>query len=126
MKFPFVTRSHHEEVVELLRAQLERTELERRSYLDRLAAAGLGGAFFATPAAAASVAEDSTPEPEMTVGERMRAFRRRPSRMATFVSHEFRKNLEREAANEARAPHIRTEVDDELDAAEAAGRRQSA
>lgn len=126
MKFPFVTRSHHEEVVELLRAQLERTELERRSYLDRLATAGLGGAFFATPAVAAAAEDSSTPEPEMSVEEQIRAYRRRPSRMATFVTRQFRKNFEREAANEARAPHIRTEVEDELDAAEEAGRRLSA
>jgi hypothetical protein len=125
MKFPFVTRSHHDEVVELLRAQLERTELERRSYLDRLATAGLGGAFFsasATPAAA----EDNTPAPELTDEERIHAYRRRPSHMAAFVTRQFRKKLERQAADDARAPHIRKDVDDELDAAEEAGRRQSA
>ncbi|MFL6427893.1 MAG: hypothetical protein ACJ71S_06585 [Acidobacteriaceae bacterium] len=126
MKFPIVTRSHHDEVVSLLRAQLERVDLERRAYLDRLATAGLGGAFFSVPAAGAAQEEENTPEPEMTVEERIRAFRRRPSRMASFVTREFRKNLERQAAEDGRAPHIRKEVDDELDAAEQAGRRQSA
>jgi hypothetical protein len=125
MKFPFVTRSHHDEVVELLRAQLERTELERRSYLDRLALAGLGGAFFSVAATPAAI-EDNTPAPELTPEERLRAYRRRPSHMASFVTRQFRRNLERQAADEARAPHIRKEVDDELDAAEEAGRRQSA
>lgn len=126
MKFPFVTRSHHDEVVELLRAQLDRVEMERRSYLDRLAAVGLGGAFFNGPAAVTAVTEESTGDTELTAEERLRAYRRRPNKMATFVTRQFRKNLERQAADDARAPHIRTEVDDELDAAEEAGRRQSA
>jgi hypothetical protein len=126
MNFPFVTRSHHEEVVELLRAQMDRVEMERRFYLDRLATVGLGGAFFNAPATATVATEESTADTELTAEERLRAFRRRPSKMASFVTRQFRKNLERQAADEGRAPHIRSEVEDELDAAEEAGRRQSA
>lgn len=126
MKFPFVTRSHHDEVVSLLRAQIDRVEAERQLYLDRLATAGLGGAFFHTPVAAPAAPEESTAETELTEEERIRAYRRRPSHLATLVSRKMRKNFERQLVEDGRALHIRKDIEDELDAAEEAGRRKSA
>lgn len=128
MKFPFVTRSHHDEVVSLLRAQLAQAEQERRVYLDRLATAGLGGAFFAAAAStpAAEPEQESEPAAELTPEDRIRAFRRRPSHMSAYVTRQLSKQRTRELDDAARAKHIRTDVEDELDAAEEAGRRQPA
>lgn len=42
MPFPFVTRSHHEEMVAELRSQIAEKESERQKYIDILAQMGWG------------------------------------------------------------------------------------
>lgn len=50
MKFQFVTRSHHEEVVSNLREQLATAEAERRKLLDRLMVISTGRPIHEMPA----------------------------------------------------------------------------
>jgi hypothetical protein len=126
MKLPFVTRAHHEEVVALLQSRIAEIEQERRVYLDRLATAGLGGPLFVVPAPVEQqpLAEAEPPQ-EVDDAEFLRALRTRPSDMAAAITRRFRRRIVRDAAKEARGAHIRHEVEDELNAAEAAGRRQA-
>lgn len=46
MRFPFVTLSHHEEMVSELRGQIAEKESERQKYLDLLAQMGWGVKIF--------------------------------------------------------------------------------
>ncbi len=127
MRFPFVTRAHHDEVVRLMREQLDRAEQERRTYLDRLGAAGLGGAFFSEPVEAApQSAIEEIEDAEALEDRRLEALRRRPSALAAAVTRQIRRNRRHEASSDARGGHIRKMVDDDLDSAEAAGRRRQA
>jgi hypothetical protein len=48
MRFPFVTLSHHEEMVSELRGQIAEKESERQKYLDILAQMGWGVKIFGT------------------------------------------------------------------------------
>lgn len=52
MKLPFISRSHHEDVVAELRRQLAEKESERKLYLDLLGQMGYGVKFFGQDAPA--------------------------------------------------------------------------
>lgn len=127
MKLPFVTRSHHDEVVALLTARLGELEQERRLYLDRLATAGLGGPFFAPSLEPKNEPAEPAASPSDEVSEEdiLRAYRTRPSHMAAAVTRMFRKRAVRNQMREARGAHIRQAVEDDLNRAEAAGREQA-
>lgn len=127
MRFPFVTRAHHEEVVALLRDRLAEIELERRAYLDRLASVGLGGPLFSVPPPEPEVSAPQAAEAPEAIDEDylIRAYRTRPSHMAAAVTRMLRRRKSQDAMKVARGKHIRTAIDDELDAAEEAGRRQA-
>jgi hypothetical protein len=48
MPFPFVTRSHHEDMIAELRSQLSQKESERQKFIDILAQMGWGVKVFGT------------------------------------------------------------------------------
>ena len=58
---PFITRAHHEDVVQRLEKQLADVQAERKAYLDTLAQMGFGVKFFA-PEEKPEAEVEETPE----------------------------------------------------------------
>src|SRR6185312_7372858 len=78
MRFPFITRSHHEDVVQRLEKQLADVQAERKAYLDTLAQMGFGVKFFATEDKP-EVEIDDEPEQKTATSPTVPITRMRPS-----------------------------------------------
>jgi hypothetical protein len=103
MPFPFVTRSHHEEMVAELRGQLAAKESERQKFIDILAQMGWGVKVFGA---------DETPEIEETPAPKQSSntptvplARMRPTHAARVISGK----LQREYDDKIKA-HRKNEV----------------
>ena len=79
MAFPFITRSHHEDVVGRLEKQLADVQAERKAYLDTLAQLGFGVKFFAKDEAPEAQPEPETSKQPTTASPTVPLSRLRPS-----------------------------------------------
>jgi hypothetical protein len=94
-RLPWISRSSHEAIVNLLTSQLSEQKAERTILLDRLALLGLGGTLFSLPPS-----QDSSPateaEEELTEEEQdrltMESLRRTPSKLAKFIEWKMKRD----------------------------------
>jgi hypothetical protein len=126
MRFPWISRSSHEEMMGLVREQLAAVVEERRMLLDRLATLGLGGPLFGSAGSeetsASEVEELADPEAEEI--ERLLKSRRRPSKLADALTRKAFRDFSRGQSG----PRVKwipkvDAVNAALDEAEAVGKR---
>ena len=113
MRFFWISRWSHLEMVGVLKDQIAELSEERRVLLDRLATLGLGGPLFAsTGAVEAAPAADTGSDMEETASEleQLSRLRRRPSQLAEALTRKAHRDtyksqapnrVSRVAANEA-------------------------
>jgi len=101
MPFPFVTRSHHDDMISELRRQLAAKESERQKYIDILAQMGWGVKVFGagdqpeieeTPAAKTSSSTPTVPLARM-----------RPTQAARVISGRLQREYDEQLKNNRRA-----------------------
>jgi hypothetical protein len=94
MRWPWISRLSHEQIVTLLTSQVSDLRREREILLDRLGTIGLGGPLYNLPSQ-----QDSSPnteeeeeliDPNEEVKSLIARFRHRPSRLASAIT---RKNV---------------------------------
>jgi hypothetical protein len=126
MRFPWISRSSHEQMMGLMREHLAVVVEERRALLDRLATVGLGGPLFGAAvseeASAGEPVESADPEAEEI--ERLLRSRRRPSRLADALTRKAFRDFNRVQSG----PRVKwipkvDAVNAALDEAEAVGKR---
>jgi hypothetical protein len=127
MRFPWISRSSHEEMMGLVREQLAVVIEERRALLDRLATIGFGGPLFgsteSSEESSASAAEELA-DPEAEEIERLLKSRRRPSKLADALTRKAFRDFSRGQSG----PRVKwipkaDAVTAALDEAEAVGKR---
>jgi hypothetical protein len=101
MPFPFVTRSHHEDMISELRSQLAAKESERQKYIDILAQMGWGVKVFGaddqpeieeTPAATTSSSTPTVPLARM-----------RPTQAARVISGKLQREYDDKIRSDRKA-----------------------
>lgn len=111
MPFPFITRSHHEEVVALLKERLASLEQEHRKLLDHYAVLSHNRAIF-EPAAKTPESAVDTPtiapaeqDPHMRdIREAMKAGHRSPTAIANYISAKKQREYDAKAQQPTFAP----------------------
>jgi hypothetical protein len=129
MRFPWISRSLHEEMMGLVRQQLEQVELERRVLLDRLGTLGLGGPLFSLAGSEVSSVSEEAEElvdPEAEEIEQLMKSRRRPSKLADALTRKAYRDFSRGQSG----PSVKwlpkaDAVNAALDEAEALGKQES-
>jgi hypothetical protein len=92
MPFPFVTRSHHEDMLSELRRQLAQKESERQKYIDILAQMGWGVKVFG---ADDQPEIEETPEPKQSSNTpTVPLARMRPTQAARVISGQLQRKYE--------------------------------
>ena len=133
MRFPWISRSSHEEVVKLIAAQAAELKEERRILLDRLASIGLGGPLYETTVAEsvpeAEFANEEPADPENDTLERLMRLRHRPAKLADALTRRAYKDYGKRSAASKVAwipqPDDRDKINSALDQAEDLGKRSS-
>lgn len=130
MRWPWISRASHDELIQLLTSQLSELKAERIILLDRLALLGLGGTLFNSPSSPTSLPDTEPAEALIDPREevdRILAMRRRPSKMARaigqFAAKEY--NKLKTGPQIKWVPNGAAEVMADLDAAEQEGKRQA-
>lgn len=92
MRFPFVTRSHHEDMIRELRSQLAAKESERQKYIDILAQMGWGVKVFGSDD---QPEIEETPEPTSSGSTpTVPLARMRPTQAARVISSRLQREYE--------------------------------
>ncbi|HEV7522999.1 MAG TPA: hypothetical protein VGP89_17995 [Candidatus Angelobacter sp.] len=89
--FPFVTRSHHEDMVAELRSQLAAKESERQKFIDILAQMGWGVKVFGSDD---QPEIEETPEQAQASTPTVPLSRMRPSQAARVISHQKQRDYD--------------------------------
>jgi hypothetical protein len=125
MRWPWISRSSHEETVKLLQEQIAEMRAERKILYDRLAAMGLGGPLFHIPA---SPEEEPEPEelvdPQAEINEIL-ANSRRPNLMAQMIRRRAMKEAQKRGPSVKWIPRGAESVMSQLDEIEAEGKKQA-
>jgi hypothetical protein len=95
MRLPWIARSTHDEIRDLLSKQIEELICERRVLLDRLATLGLGGPLFHVPEPEVDPATEEPADEEVEELERLLEVRRRPSKLADALTRKAQRDLTR-------------------------------
>jgi hypothetical protein len=125
MRLPWISRSSHLEMMDLVTSQLRDLKAERQILLDRLATLGLGGPLFSLPSSAQSsenIAEELI-DPEAEEIEKLMKSRRRPSKLADALTRKAYRDYNRvqTGAHVKWVPNITAALDE----AEALGKNTS-
>jgi hypothetical protein len=125
MRLPWISRSSHLEMMDLVTSQLRDLKAERQILLDRLATLGLGGPLFSLPSSAESsknIAEEPI-DPEAEEIEKLMKSRRRPSKLADALTRKAYRDYNRvqTGAHVKWVPNITAALDE----AEALGKNTS-
>jgi hypothetical protein len=125
MRLPWISRSSHLEMMDLVTSQLRDLKAERQILLDRLATLGLGGPLFSLPSSAESsenIAEELI-DPEAEEIEKLMKSRRRPSKLADALTRKAYRDYNRvqTGAHVKWVPNITAALDE----AEALGKNTS-
>jgi hypothetical protein len=121
MRFPWISRSSHEEMMGLVKGQVEELGRERKVLLDRLGTLGLGGPLFSLDASGDSSSPSESEElvdPEAEEIEQLMKSRRRPSKLADALTRKKYRDYNR-AQSGAGVKWINTALDE----AEAVGKQ---
>ncbi|HEV2275618.1 MAG TPA: hypothetical protein VGR96_15710 [Acidobacteriaceae bacterium] len=136
MRFPWISRTSHEEMTALLIEGMHELKEERRVLLDRLALLGLGGALYPTAKMTEPELEEAGPEEAADPGqealEQLLRLRNRPTKLADALTRQ----AYRERGKRAGGPKVawipqgertarQESVRAALDEAEAAGREHA-
>jgi hypothetical protein len=127
-RLPWISRSNHEEMMQLLTSQLSELKAERTILLDRLALLGLGGTLFNLPSSPASSLDTETEaeviDPAEEALQRIMNIRQ-PSKRADAITRYERQQARApfRPPSVARIPQMK--VTQALDAAEAMGKKQA-
>jgi len=128
MRLPWISRSLHEEMMDLVTTQVAELAQERKVLLDRLATLGLGGPLFNSPPSADSSEStaDETPDPEAEEIEKLMKSRRRPSKLADALTRKAYRDYNRvqTGASVKWIPKVEA-ITAALDEAEASGKKQA-
>jgi hypothetical protein len=124
MRWPWISRSSHEEMMGLLRQQMEELAQERRVLLDRLATLGLGGPLFSSGGSgepSANTAEELVDPVAEEIAQLMKS-RRRPSKLADALTRKAYRDYNRAQSGPSVKWIPKVDVSAALDEAEARGR----
>jgi hypothetical protein len=95
MRLPWISRSSHAEMMDLLTSQLGELKAERQILLDRLATLGLGGPLFSSMPSDDFSETEETIDPEAEELEKLMTSRRRPSKLADALTRKAYRDYNR-------------------------------
>src|ERR1700678_4554074 len=132
MRWPWLNRSTHEEMMGLLSSQVLDLKREREILLDRLATLGLGGPLFSSPAWPDSSENEATAnegepiDPDAEELEELMNLARRPSKLADALTRKAYRDYNKMQAGPRVHWIAKTDsMTTALDEAEASGKKQA-
>jgi hypothetical protein len=129
MRFPLISRSSHEEAMQLLTSQVSDLKHEREILLDRLGTIGLGGPLFngaSQPDSSPSTAQEADQTEEEIELAHIRSLQRTPSKLAAYMTRKAHRDAQRmyNGPSVARIPDL-SRINEALDQAEELGKKQA-
>jgi hypothetical protein len=126
MRLPWISRSSHAEMMDLLTTQVAELTNERKVLLDRLATLGLGGPLFSSQSSPDPSENAQALDPDAEEMEQLMNLRRRPSKLAEALTRKAYRDYNKVQAGPSVKwiPKVES-VAAALDEAEASGKKQA-